>query len=135
MAKIHGKDFGVYVDDVLIGDSKDCTLNVNQAMVAVTSKDDANWADNLAGMRDWSVDVSYIQDSANAVDGVDLLDLILGAAEVQIVFSKTSGSTEYWYGQAFASSSSIAAPLEGGVGGSINFVGKGILNKASIAYS
>lgn len=135
MAKIHGKDFGVYVDDVLIGDSTDCTLNVNMSMVPVTSKDDANWADNLAGMRDWSVDVSYIQDSSNALDGVDLLDLILNATEVEIVFSKTSGSTEYWYGQAFASTNSVAAPLDGGVGGSITFIGKNALNKASIAYS
>lgn len=137
MSKIHGKNLTVYVDGDKVGDARDCTLNVNQAMVAAVSKDDANWTVNLAGMRDWSIDVAYLHDESNTVSAVDLVDFILNATQVVVEFT-TADSSEaatYWYGNAYASSSSVSAPMEDAVNGSITFIGDGALNKGTLTVS
>jgi predicted secreted protein len=137
MSKIHGKNLTVYVDGDKVGDARDCTLNVNQSLVDTQSKDDANWMTKLADMRDWSIDVAFLHDDDNTVDGVTLVDLILNATQVVVEFS-TADSSEmgsYWYGNAYATSSSISAPMSDAVNGSITFVGDGALNKGTLTVS
>ena len=135
MAKIHGKNLAVYVDGDKVGDSRDCTLNVNQNLVDASSKDDANWSAKLAGMRDWSVDTSYLHDESNTVSADELIDLILNASQVVIEFSLASASSTFWYGNAYASTASLTAPLDDAVNGSITFVGDGALTKSTVPSS
>jgi len=134
MAKIHGKDLAIYVDDVKIGDSTDCTLNVTQAFADATSKDDANWESVLAGMRSWTVSTNFIHDSSNSFETYDMVDLILNATKVEIVFS-IGTDTNYFYGDAYASGTNISGPKDGSVSGDISFKGTGALNRAAIAFS
>ena len=135
MSKVHGKNFAVYVDGVIVGDCLDCTLNINQSLPDVTSKDDANWKKVIPGMRDWSVDTAYLFDENNALDGVDLIDLIIDATQVRVEFSQGSDATTYWYGNAYPSAESIVAPTDNGVSGNITFVGDGELGKVTISSS
>jgi predicted secreted protein len=137
MSKIHGKNLTVYVDGDKVGDAKDCTLNINQGLVDTTSKDDSNWATRLADMRDWSVDVSYLHDESNTLDGVALIDLILNATQVVVEFT-TADSSEaatYWYGNAFVTTATMSAPMGDAVNGSVTFVGDGLLNKGTLTVS
>ena len=137
MSKIHGKNLVVYVDGVRVGDSRDCTLNVNQNLVEAGSKDDANWSVKLAGVRDWSVDVSYLHDESNLVDGVSLIDLLLNATQATVEFTTADSdyAATFWYGETFASTGSLSAPLDDVVSGSITFVGTGALAKGTITSS
>lgn len=137
MGKIHGKNLTVWVDGVKVGDARDCTLNVNQNLVETGSKDDANWSTKLAGIRDWSIDVSYLHDDDNTLDGVDIMDLILNATQVEVEFSTGNSSlmASYWYGNAYASTSSLTAPLDDALNGSVTFVGDGALNKGTLSVS
>jgi len=137
MAKIHGKNFAVYVDGDLVGDSRDCTINVNQNMVDTSSKEDANWSTKLPGMRDWSIDVAFLHDPSNTVSGEELFDLILNASQCVVEFSTGNATTDstFYYGNAYASTASMTAPLDDAVNGSINFVGDGELNKGTVTTS
>ena len=134
MAKLHGKNFAVYVAGVKVGDATDCTLNTTQEIIPVTSKDDANWEDSIKGTRGWNVTVDYIEDATNSFSAEDAIDLILDASEVLIEFSQALDATTYWYGSANAESTSLNAPM-GGVNGSLTFHGKDALNKAAIYSS
>lgn len=134
MAKLHGKNFAVYVAGVKVGDATDCTLNTTQEIIPTTSKDDANWEDHIVGTRGWNVSVDYLEDSTNTFSAEDAIDLILNASEVLVEFSQATDSTVYWYGQASAESSNVTAPM-GAVGGSLTLHGKGELSKATITSS
>jgi len=134
MAKIHGKNFAVYVAGVKVGDATDCTLNTTQEIIPVTSKDDDNWEDHIVGTRGWNVSVDFIEDSTNSFSAEDAIDLILNASEVLIEFSTATATDTYYYGQASAENANINAPM-GGVNGSITFHGKDALSKAVISAS
>lgn len=138
MSKVHGKNLSVYVDDVKVGDARDCTLNVNMNLVDASSKDDDNWSAKLAGMRDWSVDVSYLHDETKSFSGTEAIDLILNATQVVVEFSVGENATTgdaYWYGNAYLQTGSLTAPLDDVVNGSLTFVGDGELSKATISVS
>ena len=135
MAKVAGKNFAVYVEGEKIGDCRDCTLNISQALIDATSKDDANWLARLPSNREWSVDVTALFDETNDPDVVDLIDMILNATQVTVEFSQGSNGTTYWYGEAYATTSSISAPMADITSSTITFVGDGVLTKASVSGS
>ena len=135
MAKVVGKDFAVYVDGVKIGDNRECTLNVSQTLYDATSKDDANWISRLAGLREWSVDVTTLYDESNSFDVVDAIDLILNATKVQVEFSIGTNGTTYFYGDAFLASGSISAPMADMATSGLTFQSDGALAKATISGS
>jgi predicted secreted protein len=135
MGKVVGKDFAVYVDGVKIGDNTECTLNVSQALLDATSKDDANWTARLPGLREWSVDVSTLYDESNSFDVVDAIDLILNATKVQIEFSIGENGTTYFYGDAYLATGSISAPMADIATSGLTFNSDGALAKATISGS
>ena len=134
MGKIHGKNFAVYVAGVKVGDATDCTLNLAQEIIPVTSKDDANQEDHIVGTRNWNITVDFIEDSTNSFSAEDAIDLILDASSVLVEFSTASDSDTYYYGTASAESVSLNAPM-GAVNGSLTLHGKDALNKATISSS
>lgn len=134
MAKLHGKLFSVYVAGVKVGDSRECTLNVNQEVIKIVSKDDNNWEGGLPGVRNWSIAVDFIHDNTNSLDTEDIIDLLLDATNALVEFSQGLDATTYWYGQAYADTASLTAPM-GYVNGTLNFIGLDALNKATIASS
>ena len=134
MAKVDGKLIGIYVAGVKVGDAMDCTLTVNQEIIKILSKDDSNWEDALPGARTWSVSVDYLWDETNSFGSEEAIDLILDASKVVVEFSQAAGSTLYFYGNAYADSSTINAP-KGFTNGSITFIGVDALNKATITQT
>lgn len=135
MAKVAGKDFAVYADGVKIGDARDCSLNLNHALLTSTSKDDANWEARLPGMRDWSIDVNLVYDESNSFAPDDALDLIINATLVQVEFSQGTNGSTYWYGNAYLSPASISAPMTDVTTASLTFLSDGALSKGSISGS
>jgi len=138
MAKLHGKDFAVYVAGVKVADATDCTLTLNQEIIPhATSHDDVdegNWEAHVRGARSWSVSVNFVEDSSNSFSLEDAIDLILDASSVQVEFSQATASTVYWFGNASAETTNANAPM-GSVNGGITFRGNGTLSKATISAS
>ena len=134
MAKVDGKLLAIYVAGVKVGDAMDCTLTANQEIIKILSKDDSNWEDALPGARTWGITVDYLWDETNSFGAEEAMDLILDASKVLVEFSQGLDATTYFYGQAYADTSSINAP-KGFINGSISFVGVDALNKATIASS
>lgn len=130
MSKLHGKNLSVYVASVKVGDATDCTLDVKQEIIPVTSKDDSNWEDSIVGTRGWSVSVDFLHDEDNSFDNKDAVDLIINASEVQVEFTLEVTGATYYYGNAYAEGASINAPM-GPITGSLTLHGKDALNKAA----
>lgn len=138
MAKIHGKNFAVYVAGVKVGDATNCVLTVNQEIIDTENSnddiDEGNWQGHIVGIRSWSVSVDYLEDSSNSFSAEDAIDLILDATEALVEFSQAAESTVYWFGQAHVDTTNLNAP-KGAVNGSLNFIGNGELEKATISAS
>ena len=120
MAKLAGKDLELYIDGVKIGDAKDCTLNISQALYDATSKDDGNWIERGVAGREWSVDASVIFDESNSHDVVDTVDLIINQSLVSVRFNAAG---MLWIGQAYATSNNVSAPMSEVTGASTTFTG------------
>jgi TP901-1 family phage major tail protein len=135
MAKINGTDFLVYVDNVAIGASTSCTLNLNAAMIDITSKDSAGWKEVLPGLRDWSIDVEGLYDPAQTFDAEELFDALDTRDEVTIKFSTTEVGATYYTGYAYVTNLKISAPMEDKTTITCTFVGTADLNKATVSGS
>lgn len=135
MGKVHGKNLSVYVADTKVGDARDCTLNVNQNLIDTFSQGSSNWMSKLPSMRDWSIDVSYLHDESNQFSATEATDLILNATKILVEFTTAENGTNgdtYWWGYAYLQTSSLTAPLDDVVNGSLTFVGDGKLYKSEV---
>jgi TP901-1 family phage major tail protein len=135
MAKINGTDFLVYSDNVAVGASTSCTLNVSANLFDVTSKDSAGWAEKLPGLRSWSIDVEGLYDPAQTLDAEELYDMLDTRDEVTVKFSTTEVGATYYTGKAYVTSLKISAPMEDAVTITATFEGTADLNKATVSGS
>ena len=128
MAKINGTDILVSTDTGAIGGATSHTLNVNIDLPEATTKDSGGWAENIHGLRDWSVDIDALVDPDNPVDGPDLVQLALDRTEVTLTMALTGGHT--YTGTAKLANYSETPDMEQPVAFSASFTGNGPLELA-----
>lgn len=128
MAKINGTEILVSTETGVIGGATSHTINLNVDLPDATTKDSEGWAENIHGLRDWSVDVDALSDPTNPVDGPDIAGLVLNRTEVTI--TATGGGYTY-SGTAKVASYSENADSEQPVSFSVSFTGNGALTAAA----
>ena len=124
MAKINGTEILISTASGVIGGATSHTLNINADLPDATTKDSGGWAENIHGLRDWSIDVDALSDPDNPVDGPDIAGLILARTEVTI--TGTGGGYTYT-GTAKISTYSETADMENPVSFTVSFTGNGDL--------
>ena len=110
--------------DGVIGGATSHTLNLNIDLPATVTKDSGGWAENIHGLRDWSVDTDALSDPENPVDGPDIVGLAIARTEVTI--TATGGGYTYT-GTAKLATYSENADAEQPVSFSCSFTGSGPL--------
>ena len=128
MAKINGTDILVSTETGVIGGATSHTLNINADLPEATTKDSAGWAEDIHGLRDWSVDVDALVDPDNPVDGPDIAQLIINRTEVTLTMALAGGHT--YTGTAKVASYSETPDMEQPVAFSCSFTGNGPLELA-----
>lgn len=128
MAKINGTDILVSTADGVIGGATSHTLNINADLPDATTKGSAGWAENIHGLRDWSVDIDALVDPDNPVDGPDIATLILNRTEVTLTMALAGGHT--YTGTAKVATYSETPDMEQPVAFSVSLTGNGELTLA-----
>lgn len=129
---VNGTKFGVYVTGTLIAGGTDCELSVTHDPRDTTTKDDAGWETSLEGKRSWSVKTNgMVAFDASGYDYEDLRLLQVNRTKVEIKFSTDTSGDKYYKGDAYLSSVTLNAPVEGSVTYSADFKGTGTLTVAT----
>jgi predicted secreted protein len=137
MGKLNGTSMLVIVDGVAIGGTKSFTLDISVDLPDATTKDSDGWAENIHGLRSWSVSFDGLYDPALTYNGEEIFDELDNRDEVYLemaVIDGTGGGLVL-KGNAKVASLSFGGEHEQPVTLSGSFTGSGDLNKGTIATS
>jgi predicted secreted protein len=137
----NGTNLVVLVGTEVIAHATSCSLSISADLPDATTKQSGGWADEISGLRSWSLTTDGLTTveptGTNYVVG-DLSSLITGSgrASVLVKFTTVNGSTPIvgdliWSGQAFLESLDITADMESPVTYSASFTGTGQLTQAA----
>jgi len=136
MSRVNGDHVIVNVDGTPVAHSTSATLNLSQNLIDTTSKDDNAWRTQVAGDREWSIDVEGMVDYSSTFGFEGLNDLIINqnTASVEfIVYDSSSQSTGTKYtGTVNLGESSIEGPHNDAATFSGTFEGTGALSKSAV---
>jgi predicted secreted protein len=115
MATINGTSLIIVVDGTAIAHSTSATLNLERAMIDVSSKDSSGDSESIAGQKSASLDFEALVDFSPS-EGDNIADLItLYQANVSVsweIASGTQGTAPKFTGSGFISSLSMDTPME-----------------------
>lgn len=128
MAKINGTNILLYAEIApgvwqVIGCATSHTLNINADLPDATTKCSGGWAENIHGLRDWSVDMDALHDPENIINDDVLASYIASRTPIRIRFAGATG-TVYYEGIGRISTWSKNADMEQPVSYSVTIVGK-----------
>jgi predicted secreted protein len=115
MATINGTSLIIVVDGTAIAHSTSATLNLERAMIDVSSKDSSGDSESIAGQKSASLDFEALVDfSPSEGDNIaDLITLYQANASVSWeIASGTQGTAPKFTGSGFISSLSMDTPME-----------------------
>jgi predicted secreted protein len=137
----NGTSLVVLVGNEVVAHSTSCSLSISADLPDSTTKSSGGWADEISGLRSWSLTTDGLTTveptGANYVVG-DLSSLITGSGRASVLVKFTTVSTGstvipgdlVWSGQAFLESLDITADMESPVTYSASFTGSGPLTQA-----
>lgn len=115
MATINGTSLIIVVDGTAIAHSTSATLNLERAMIDVSSKDSSGDSESIAGQKSASLDFEALVDfSPSAGDNIaDLITLYQANTAVSWeIASGSQGTAPKFTGSGFISSLSMDTPME-----------------------
>ena len=119
---ILGKEMTIQYNGLTVGAGTSYGLNINKAMVDVTSLASAGWKDQYPDIKDWSVDFDGLVSKTvgDASVGFDyLMNSIKTDASVSIALKPTAATNKYESGVGYITKLS----LKGGKDGVVTFSG------------
>lgn len=137
----NGTSLVVLVGTEVVAHATSCTLSVSADLPDATTKQSGGWAEEIAGLRSWSITTDGLATveptGTNFVVG-DLFSALNGRTSVTVKFTTANGSTPIvgdliWSGSAFVESLDITADMESPVTYSASFTGTGVLTQATNA--
>lgn len=137
----NGTSLVVLVGNEVVAHATSCTLSVSADLPDATTKQSGGWAEEISGLRSWSITTDGLATAeptgTNYTVG-DLSTLITGSGRtsVTVKFTTANGSTPIvgdlvWSGSAFLESLDITADMESPVTYSASFTGTGQLTQAT----
>lgn len=91
MAKINATDVTLLVGGVEIGNLTNCELEVNRAMIDVTTKDSGNWKEHLVGLMDWKMSGEITVDYAQTYAADDVFAALIAGTDLTVKFGVAGG--------------------------------------------
>jgi len=115
----NGTNLVVLVGTEVVAHSTSCSLSVSADLPDATTKSSGGWADQIAGLRSWSLTTDGLTTveptGTNYVVG-DIFSALNGRGVVTVKFTTVNGSTPIvgdliWSGSAFVESLDITADM------------------------
>jgi predicted secreted protein len=129
---ISGQSITLYSEGCLIAGSKNFSISFSQAMIDVTSREDAFQNAVIAGRRDWKIDIDALYVYTNVGKKVLLANVNAGLAgatpstSLACVITMVSPDGTFT-GEAFVTSFALALPAEDAVTYTCSLQGTGVL--------
>ena len=137
----NGTNLVVLVGTEVVAHSTSCSLSVSADLPDSTTKSSGGWADEIAGLRSWSLTTDGLATvdptGASFVVG-DIFTSMYNRTKVTVKFTTVTGSTPVvgdliWSGEAFIESLDVTADMESPATYSVSFTGTGALTQATTA--
>ena len=135
----NGTNLVVLVGSEVVAHSTSCSLSVSADLPDSTTKSSGGWADEIAGLRSWSLTTDGLATvdptGASFVVG-DIFTSMYNRTKVTVKFTTVTGSTPVvgdliWSGEAFIESLDVTADMESPATYSVSFTGTGALTQAT----
>ena len=120
----------VKVGGVAVAHSTSCSLSVSTDLPDSTTKDSGGWAEQIQGLRSWSVStdgLAVIDASAAGINVEDLFSSISSRTDVTLTFSTFVSGDKIWTGTAQVESLDFTGDMESPATYSGSFTGTGAL--------
>lgn len=135
----NGTNLVVLVGSEVIAHSTSCSLSVSADLPDATTKSSGGWAEEIAGLRSWSLTtdgLTTVEPTGTSYVVGDIFSALNGRTAVQVKFTTANGSTVVvgdlvWSGSAFVESLDITADMESPVTYSASFTGTGQLTQGT----
>lgn len=93
MAKINGSKVKILSSGVAITNTQNVSIDINGAMIDVTTKDSSGWKEVLPGLKDAQMSFDGIVDVAAAVTVDSLITKLIAGTSVAVIFYDGTPST------------------------------------------
>jgi len=120
----------VKIGGVAVAHSTSCSLSVSTDLPDSTTKDSGGWAQQIQGLRSWSVStdgLAVIESAAAGVNVEDLFSSIGSRTDVALTFSTFVSGDKIWTGTAQVESLDFSGDMESPATFSASFTGTGAL--------
>ena len=131
MAKLNATNLVLAVNGTAVAHQKEGTLNMNVDLIDVTDKDSDRFAENIVGLRDWSIDVAGNLDFTDTVGYETFVDAFINGTSLTVKWglkSPVTGDIEFT-GTVNLSGLTNEGPLEDAISWSGTLVGTGAIVK------
>lgn len=138
---VNGTSLVVLVGTEVVAHATSCTLTVSTDLPDATTKQSGGWAQEIAGLRSWSLTtdgLATVEPTGTDYVVGDIFAALNGRTAVTVKFTTVNGSTPIvgdliWSGSAFVESLDITADMESPATYSASFTGTGVLTQATNA--
>jgi predicted secreted protein len=135
----NGTNLVVLVGTEVVAHSTSCSLTVSADLPDSTTKSSGGWAEQIAGLRSWSLTtdgLATVEPTGTSYVVGDIFSALNGRTAVTVKFTTVNGNTPIvgdliWSGLAFVESLDISADMESPVTYSVSFTGQGQLTQAT----
>jgi TP901-1 family phage major tail protein len=120
----------VKIGGVAVAHSTSCSLSVSTDLPDSTTKDSGGWAQQIQGLRSWSVStdgLAVIESAAAGVNVEDIFSSIGSRTDVSLTFSTFVSGDKIWTGTAQVESLDFSGDMESPATFSASFTGTGAL--------
>jgi predicted secreted protein len=134
----NGTNLVVLVGTEVVAHSTSCSLSVSADLPDATTKSSGGWADQIAGLRSWSLTtdgLATVEPTGTSYVVGDIFSALNGRQTVTVKFTTVStGNTVVpgdlvWSGLAYVESLDITADMESPATYSVSFTGQGQLTQ------
>jgi predicted secreted protein len=126
----NGTNLVVLVGTEVVAHSTSCSLSVSTDLPDSTTKDSSGWAQQIQGLRSWSVStdgLAVIESAAAGVNVEDLFSSVSSRTDVTLTFSTFVSGDKIWTGTAAVESLDFTGDMESPATFSASFTGTGAL--------
>jgi predicted secreted protein len=135
----NGTNLVVLVGTEVVAHSTSCSLSVSADLPDSTTKSSGGWADQIAGLRSWSLTtdgLATVDPTGTSFVVGDIYSSIFNRTKVTVMFTTVSGNTPVtgdlkWSGEAYIESLDVTADMESPATYSVSFTGTGVLTQAT----
>lgn len=131
MAKINATDVSILITTTEISNLTNCELEVNRAMIDVTTKDSGNFAEHLVGLIDWSMTGEITVDYTATYAADDVFDALIAGTDLTVKFGVPGGGNVKYTGTGNYTQFGASAGVQDKFTAKFSIKGTGAISKST----